>query len=257
MPTLLLAAVAALALQSTASPDVQVEPLGEGNYRLTVTVEGTTDPAVAQRALAPRAMALCAGLPVQFGRYRFEADDLAPGQPAVDHVASVTLVQDLACGAAVASLDGVRPPAPILAEAEIQRLNPQIQALTDRFFKAADEGRDAESWTLVSADMTGNNSASQWAAGEAARRAITGPLVSRQVAKLTWYQNPPSAEPGHYVAVDYVAYGQLQDACGYLVWFRPNGSTPFLLARQETTLVPHDLDDSTRQAIRQQYCIIV
>ena len=72
-----------------------------------------------------------------------------------------------------------------------------------------------------------------WIAREAQRRVQTGAPRSRQVARLTWYQNPPGADPGHYVAVDYVADWERQQECGYLIWFRPDVSTPFLLSRQE------------------------
>lgn len=256
MPTLLVTAVAALALwQTPPAPPVQTEKLGAGHWRLTVTVEGTTDPAAAARHLAPTAAGLCGSESPLFGRYQFRGNALAPGQPATDHIDSVTLTQELTCGEAPAPV--VLQPAPVLDEAATAKLNPHIEELSARFFDAREQGRDAEAWAMALPEMTADPSLDSWIAREAQRRVQTGAPRSRQVARLTWYQNPPGADPGHYVAVDYVADWERQQECGYLIWFRPDVSTPFLLSRQELTYLPHDLDAEARAAMRRQHCIIL
>lgn len=238
-----------------ASPPVQVERLDETGYRLTVTAEDTQDPSAAHALLRPTADDLCGDLSAQYGRYRFEADGPAPGQPGPARE-SVTLIQDLTCGEPP-------PPAPAptpiaLTQADIDALTPVILDLTGQYFTAIEEGRDTDAFALTTPDMTGGGSAEDWLARESERRERVGAPVSRQIARLTWYPNPPeSPQPGLYVAVDYIAGWALQDECGYLIWFRPDAETPFRLTRQEQTLLPLELDDATRSALRARHCILL
>lgn len=258
MPNLLYVAAALVAGlgQPQTLPTVQVERLGDASYRLTVTAEGTQDPAAAHALLEPAAASLCGELPARYGRYRFNANGLAPGQtgPARD---SVTLIQDLTCGedAPAAST----PPAAIaLTQADIDALTPAILDLSGQYFDAVEQGRDPDAFALTAPEMTGDASVEDWIARATERRSMVGAPVSRQVARLTWYPNPPnSPQPGLYVAVDYVAGWSLQDECGYLIWFRPDAETPFRLTRQEQTFLPRELDDRTRAALRAQHCIIL
>lgn len=258
MPNLLyLASAFLLGLgQPQTSTSVQVERLGDGGYRLTVTAEGTQDPAAAHALLRPTADDLCGDQPAQYGNYRFDANGLAPGQtgPARD---SVTLIQDLICGAAAAAAS--TPAAPIdLAQSDIDALQPVILELSGQYFRAVEQGRDADAFALTTPEMTGGASVEDWIASADQRRDDLGAIVSRQVARLTWYPNPPnSPRPGLYVAVDYVAGWTLQDECGYLIWFRPDAETPFRLTRQERTVLPHGLDDATRSTLRARHCVLL
>lgn len=257
MPNLLyLASAGLLGLgQPQTSPPVQVEPLGDAGYRLTITAEGTQDPAVAHALLRPKADSLCGGLTAQYGRYQFNAVGPGPGQPG-DVRESVTLVQDLTCG------DDPLPAAPPVAieltQAEIDALTPIILDLTSHYFTAIEQARDADAFALTTPEMTGGASVEVWSDRARERRVHVGTPVSRQIARLTWYPNPSgSPQPGLYVAVDYVAGWSLQDECGYLIWFRPDADTPFRLMRQEQTFLPPDLDEAARAAIRAQYCILL
>lgn len=258
MPNLLYVAAVFLlgSGQPQTSPPVQVERLGDAGYRLTVTADGTQDPAAAHALLGPTAASLCGELPAQYGRYRFNATGLAPGQtgPARD---SVTLIQDLTCGQSAPT-----PPTPAvaisLAQTDIDALTPVILDLSGQYFAALEQGRDADAFALTTPEMTGGAPVEDWISRAGERRRVVGAIVSRQVARLTWYPNPPnSPQPGLYVAVDYVAGWTLQDECGYLIWFRPDAETPFRLTRQEQTFLPLGLDAEARSALRAQHCILL
>lgn len=257
MPNLLYVAAALLLGpgQPQTSPPVQVERLGDAGYRLTVTAQGTQDPAAAHALLRSTADGLCGDLPARYGRYQFNAEGPAPGQPGSARE-SVTLIQDLTCGE-----DPPAAPAPVaiaLTQAEIDVLTPVILDLTDQYFTAVEQARDTDAFALTTPDMTGGASAEHWSDRARERRDLVGAPVSRRIARLTWYPNPPnSPRPGLYVAVDYVAGWSLQDECGYLIWFRPDAATPFRLTRQEQTFLPPDLDEATRAAIRAQHCILL
>jgi len=256
LPNILYVAIALLVGlgQPQPSPAVQVERLGDAGYRLTVKVEGTQDPGTAFALLAPTAAELCGDLAAQYGRYQFAADGLAPGQTGPERD-SVTLNQDLTCGEIPPP--PAAPAAPIsLTQMDIDALTPVILDLTGQYFSAVEQLRDTDAFALTDPEMTGGAPLEDWIARAGERRSVVGSPVSRQVAKLTWYPNPPdSPRPGLYVAVDYVAGWSLQDECGYLIWFRPDAETPFRLTRQQQTFLPQELDSGTRAALRAGHCI--
>jgi hypothetical protein len=251
MPTLLFA----LLLSFQAGPDIQTEARGPNAWRLTITVKGETDPLVVAPRLQPRAAELCGSAGYHFGRYTFSASEAVDG-PAAGEPPSLTLVQDVACGP--------RPPqppppapAPALSETEAGQLQPTIQALSDRYFAAVDAERHAEAFAMADEAMTAGATLEEWTAREQQRRSVTGALRSRQIARLTWYSNPAGVPFGHYAAVDYVASHELQDECGYLIWYRPTGAVDFHLVRQELIYLSPEIDADTRAALRQQHCIIL
>lgn len=258
MPTLLIS-LAALLWAPQAAPEITVEPLAEGRYRLTVTAEGTGDPAVAQRLLDPKAAALCGDQGYSYGRFQFQASTPAPGEPSTTPD-SITLRQELGCGAALlapppAPGGGVptRPPA---NEAEAKALQDRILTLSDRFLDAVGAGDAGTAFELSAPEMTGA-SRQDWTERLAAGRGERGALTSRQVARVSLYIDPPGVQPGLYVAADYVADWENAEECGYLVWRADKLEGPFLLTRQEQTLLPRDLPADQRAAMRQQYCIIL
>lgn len=251
MPTLLFALLAVL----QAGPDIQTEARGPGAWRLTITVKGETDPAVVAPRLQPRAAELCGSAGYHFGSYTFSADEAVEG-PGAGDPPSLTLVQDVACGPPPPAPPPT-PPAPVLTEADAAELQPKIQALSDRYFAAVDEGRYAEAFAMADEAMTGGATLEEWTAREQQRRAATGDRGDRQIGRLTWYSNPDGAPFGHYAAVDYVGSHALQDECGYIVWYRPTPGAAFHLVSQEVIYLPPDLDADTRAALRRQHCILL
>ncbi len=241
--------------QAQTPAPAEVEVLGPDSYRLTVTVVGTTDPGQGQARLLPKANELCGGAGFTFGRYQFDATEPGRGETRTDADLRITYRQELRCGAQPSSptLPDIDP----ITDADASRMQPAILTLSDTYFSAIDDRRDAESLAMTLPSMTGDATLVDWAAGQARRRAEVGRLTSRTVAKLTWYSNPPDVDPGLYVAADFVAYSENADECGYLVWFSPTGEPPFRLARAETTTLPHTLDVATVPSLRQQYCIIL
>ena len=256
MPTSTFAAVLLL-VQPTPLPDVQVETLGDQAYRLTVTVEGETNPGNAQAALQPTAVRLCGSESWVFGRYSFTSNEAVESSGDAAGVDSVTLVQNVPCGMREAAPASSATTAPPLSETDLERLTPIIDGLTERYFSAVEEARHADSLAMTSEEMTGGASLAEWTRTREQHRAEAGAPVSRQLARLTWYANPDGVPPGYYAAVDYVASWERRDECGYLIWFSPDGVIPFTLTRQEQTWLDHGLDDETRAAMRQRFCAIL
>ena len=60
-------------------------------------------------------------------------------------------------------------------------------------------------FALTTPEMTGGAPVEDWISRAGERRRVVGAIVSRQVARLTWYPNPPnSPQPGLYVEDVYV-----------------------------------------------------
>ncbi|WEK58263.1 MAG: DUF4019 domain-containing protein [Candidatus Brevundimonas phytovorans] len=238
-----------------ASPQIRVEPDGPDAWRLTLTAEDETDPLRLAERLRPRAAELCGAAGYHFGRYTFDLEQtVAKGSTEVKNGA-LTVVQNVVCGPAAPVVEPAA--APVLSEADATALNPRLTALSDSYFTALDQGRYAEAFAMVAETMTGGATLEGWAARARIQRDKIGATNAREIGRLTWYSNPPGAPPGHYGAVDYVAAHALQDECGYLIWYRPTSDAELLLIRQETTLLPHDMDEALRATMRQAHCIIL
>lgn len=260
MPTLVLLMLMSL----QAAPQISVEPTGDHAWRMTITATDETDPLRLATRLQPKAEQLCGSLGYHFGRYTFDLAQvvrgpISTGQTSESLPDTLTLIQDVACGPAPASLTDTPPSTapPALTEADAIALNPELEAATTAWFAALDEARYPEAFAVIDPSMTGGQSEADWTAGQQASAQRKGPVNHRQIGRLTWYSSPPGVPPGYYGAVDYVASRASEDECGYVVWYRPAPGAPLRLTRQETTSLPPDLDAATRATLRQQFCIIL
>lgn len=262
MPLLSLLVAFALLGPAAQEPEIAVEALGPSQWRLTTTVTGSTDIGLAQRRLLPRATQLCQGAQPLLGRYRFDAtSQLTHAEGAAPAPDTVRLIQDLSCASAgsvrpppvTISIDPVRPT--VVDEALANRVQPEVAALSTRYFTALDEDRLAEAFALTTPEMHGGLDLETWSAGRRAERAQHGALKTRRLARFTLYGDPPNAPaPGLYVAVDFVAERTAETECGYLVWHRRDETRPFLLIRQEATFIPHDVDPAVSAPLRARHC---
>ena len=76
---------------------------------------------------------------------------------------------------------------------------------------------------------------------------VSGSIISREIRKVTWYNNPPGSEsPGIYAAIDFK--GQTEKAniyCGYLIWKQMNDGS-FALLREEQGVI-NKVDEKSLQ----------
>lgn len=238
-------------------PKITTEAIAPGQWRMTITATDEHDPLRLATRLQPHAAEVCGDAGYYFGRYTFHLDQLAPGQgKAPDRADTLTLVQDVACGSRPPE-PPPPPPAPVLGETDAKALNPRLESLSNAYFAALDEGRYAEAYAMISPEMIGGATLSDWTRSEKTQAATYGTVRDRRIGRLTWYSNPPDVPAGHYGAVDYVASRAEGEECGYLIWYRPTPDAAFVLSRRETTFLPHGLDRATRAAQRQAYCIIL
>jgi hypothetical protein len=133
-------------------PEVKVERLAAGRYRLTATLPGEVDPEAGRRALLPAATRLCGGEPVSFGHFTWDGEERLDKDLQARKPVSLTLRQEVACAAPPA-------PAPVTAAAPdaAWRANPvdeqAVREATARYLAAKDQGRYDDAWALLTPSM--------------------------------------------------------------------------------------------------------
>jgi hypothetical protein len=239
-----LVALPAFALASSGQA-VQVQQPSPGHYELTATFDGSTDVETAQRLLAPEAARRCGKQPYSLGHYTFSTS--APVAPANSEATpQITIVQQVICGAS-GSADPTRPqqnddwhPGP--ADQEI------IRKRTLAYLEAKDRGDFNSALAMVAEPTRGMMAHSQWQDARRTFNAAAGPVSSREVIAISWYDHPPGAPPGWYATADYTAtYASAAFYCGYLAWMRqPDGSFTMIredegkLSPSEAATIPPD-----------------
>lgn len=245
-----IAVVTSALTSACASPhaqnDVQTERTGPAAWRLTLTALGVTDPAQGQRLLQPEARRICGAETARFGRYKFHTT-ASVDKDGTRLPGTLTLVQDLTCGAAPPA----PPKIPPQTGAGFVKNDAEIVRLTEAFLSSLTEGDPRAAYDLASEGLHGGAMPEEWSKHVAAGRKRDGRPGRRRIAKVTWYEDPPSApEPGIYAAADYVASAeQLHFECGYVVWFR-GGDGRFRAVRHERNFASKgDVPNATPQKI--------
>ncbi|MBF6024576.1 DUF4019 domain-containing protein [Lysobacter niastensis] len=234
--------VAAFAMRATAgdSAQVEVKPVGDGRFELSVELAGVTDPDLAQQRLGPAATELCGALPVQLGRYRFESNaPLAGTKPSGVSHASVRFMQEVRCGTAITA-SRLSPPPPAPATPPTAEDEAGIRTQTLHYLTAKDEGSFESALAMFSESSAGMFTEASWRDARAAFNAASGRPERRQVVRVTWYDNPPNAPtPGRYAAADYSAgYANAAFYCGYVVWLRQADGSYRIVREEEAQMPP-------------------
>lgn len=231
--SLILALGSAGGAKQPGEPRIDVLDRGQGVYRLTLTVTGTSDVAVGQQILAPTAKRLCGKQYPAFGKYTFRADEPDPARAATGNPRLV-LTQDLSCTA-----DAPPTPADSLAPARSGwRPNQRDQAAAvevfTQYLAGKDNGNYVQSYDLLSQSMKDAISADNWQNSSRQFNTLAGSVISREVRRITWYDNPPSApKAGVYIAIDYSStYRNVDLHCGYVILYQV-APEKFEVAREE------------------------
>jgi uncharacterized protein DUF4019 len=242
------------------APDVDVKPLGDDRYELTLTSPTVLEVEAAQQQLLPTALEACGRLTPLFGRYRFDSERPVAG--AGQRTASFTLVQEVQCAAtARPPVDAGRATPTLGSEAEADEVRAKVSAMSIEYFEDIANQRYAEAYAAVDDILRADSTPESWAEEARSFRSAAGGAVSLKIRRLTIYDNPPGApEPGLYVAADFD--NVWEDAplhCGYLVWFR-RGADTFRITRQETGHMTSEQwktmsTDDVRAIRRQWHCV--
>jgi len=121
-----------------------------------------------------------------------------------------------------------------------QASDAQVQAVERQsrtYFAAKDDHRLDEAYKMQSPALTNLAPFDRWRSDTEKVQSAIGPVVRRDIKKITWYKDPPNGSPGTYAAVDFT--GQFTNTavhCGFLVW-REEGDGRFLLLREEENYI--------------------
>lgn len=219
-----------------AGEEVAVRQLGDAAYELTLKASESLEIAAGQAQLKPTAQKLCGKNQVAFGRYSFARQE--PVDPASAKTpGGLLLRQEIRCGSTEPEKSATVLPAkerPSTPE-EDQK---QVEALTYQYLKAKDSGDFAKAYGFFADSMKATAPQESWSNDAKKFSALSGPVTSRRIRKITRYDNPPSApRPGVYIAADLVSQFQNMDVhCGYVVWHgQPDGS--FRVIREEANYI--------------------
>jgi hypothetical protein len=223
--------------------DIAVEHLGPDARRATLTLKGTTDPTTAQALVASIASQACGGRAATLGEFRFSATEkIGEASPR-----SITLVQDIACGAS--------PPGPAPSAATTWRAGPadeaEVRRMFDRFWDRSSPAAAAAAHALLSPDAD-PRPRDEWIAQALRDARQEGPVVGAPRLKLTWYYDPPDVAPGAYVAVDFRrATRDVAVDCGYVA-FRRDPAGGWRVVRTERGTLTRQVAAEMTPAIRDQ-----
>ena len=213
------------------APRITVKSTAPRHWRMTIVQSDTTDVGAAQAMLGPRAQALCGDEPVRAGHYRFETTE-ALSAPAGKAPASpvMTLVQDIACGAALPPR--ATAPATVRTDADAAAAGFDV---AQRYLAARNGGNVGATVALIDPEA---------GIADGIRRDIEDPRnrigspVGKPRYKITLYRDPPNAPgPGLYVAVDFtLEYQKALAVCGYVIAHEAPGGR-FAITREERGVI--------------------
>jgi hypothetical protein len=220
----ILTAIALMALihaasSANADSDIGVKDIGNNQFELTLHTSTTANIFEAQRELAPTAKRTCGEKQANFGHYAFNINQPLSG-PA-SKTATLSLTQTIRCGSTdppsipqtTSAPDGWKPSASDQSEVESQ---------TYRYYGFKDAGDYAAAYAIFDAGMKETAHFDSWASNARSQNTKAGHVLKRQVIRITWYKDPPSApEPGIYAAADFSGLFENDPVyCGYLAWHR-------------------------------------
>ncbi|WP_170133510.1 DUF4019 domain-containing protein [Undibacterium pigrum] len=242
-----LAAILSLCLlsSSTLAADLAFKKLSAYEFELVLTSDISLTVDQAQVMMSDPASTLCAGKIPQYGKYKFVDSKVLPGQKSLSPV--FHMVQMLSC---VADLPARPKPAPATKLDSDQEFKLKIEGkkLSTAYFSAIDNAYYETAYNMLGSGMKAISSPEDWQARVTAYQAQIGTLVSRDLWRVTVYDNPAnSQQPGTYIAVDYETKNSIAPVtCGYVIWFLPPGSkNHFSLMREEYGHISEDIIKST------------
>lgn len=123
----------------------------------------------------------------------------------------------------------------------------EVVAQTEAYFAAKDRGDADASYKRLAPSVQAYLPPDLWKANLAKFNAEAGKPGGREIARLTWYDNPPEArEPGLYVAADFTGrYSRVALMCGYVMWHRESDGS-FRIVREEQNVL--DTETAARLA---------
>lgn len=219
------------------NPDVEVEELGTRHYLLTLKKSKHIPVEAGQRELTPTAKAVCKDDTFLYGKYRFEGSEpIAPAAGKSKRDAFV-LKQEVHCGVTV------EPSVQTARSQSNSKWSPSpkdeklIEQLTHEYLTAKDHGDYRKAFLLQTNSVQGIVPFDRWRTMAQEFNTEAGKVKKREIKKITWYKDPPSAAPGIYAAADLSSrFANIDIHCGFIGWQQQRDGS-FKIVREEQNFI--------------------
>jgi hypothetical protein len=116
-----------------------------------------------------------------------------------------------------------------------------------------DGGRYEEAYGLLGEGLRQLRSLPKFVEEERSFNDAAGPVISREISKITWTKDPPNApKPGVYAAVDLVSrFRNIDRHCGYIILYQEPSGGSFEVTREEGTF----MDNATALKAEQDHSL--
>jgi hypothetical protein len=220
-------------VQPAADAQFETQRIADDRFRVVMKSYRSRSIDAAQDELLPKAKELCGALQPGFGAYEFE--QLVPVNASAAEPRTLTLKQEIWCSA----VPPARPPIVALSNKDTQwrptadQLR-SVENQTRAYFTAKDGRQYEHAYSMLAANLRLVQALGQWRATVEDLNARLGAFEAREVRRITWYKDPPQANPGIYAAVDFSSrFANSVLHCGYLVWHEPVDGSPSLVREEQ------------------------
>jgi hypothetical protein len=224
-----------IAAEDAPPSSIDVRPLSESSFELTLRSYRSRTVQAGEVELAPKAREICGARFPSFEKYEFQMSESLSGNAPPQ---AFVMKQLITCRDApperpstMTDSAGPWPTTPLHTAI--------VEGLTFKYLTAKDEGRYEEAFASMSSEQRASTSLEKWSNVAEKFRSAAGALMERKVRKVTWYRNPPKAEPGVYAAVDFTSEFTNVQVCGYVAW-RALANGSYVVVREEHGLLPKE-----------------
>jgi len=185
----------------------------------------------AQSSMYQSAVQLCKGKKPIYGEYKFESTEPISNK---DESTKYLFMQRITCEGEITGI--TRMDKPVLSQDQEERIKTTTRNYTGDYFLAKEGGNYKAAYEILTPGMQQLSDYPSWMGREDAHFKKLGKFISRDISKITIYNNPEnSPKPGIYVAADYESkYESSPINCGYIIWYTPEAdSGDYRVMREE------------------------
>lgn len=193
--------------------------LSTDTFQLMLSNDVPLEISQAQSLLYSNAVQICKGNKPLFGKYSFDSSEPISKNA---ESSSFTFLQEISCAGEVQVT--VAPKKLNISKNQEKTIKSTARKMTEQFLLAKESGEFKKAYATLGSGMKIITDFPTWKNKEENYFSKNlGKLVSRDIWRITLYDNPPnSPKPGLYIAADYEnSYEKSPIHCGYIMWYLP------------------------------------
>lgn len=214
---------------------LSVKKLSNLEFEMLLEHDQAIEAPNAQAAIYESAVQVCNGKKPKFGKYEFESKEPISNKKAKS---TFYFKQVFTCSNEVyaATKAATKNEKSNLSSAQVDSIKAKAREFTNKFLSAKRRGNYREAYELLTPGMKSTSNYVDWEKKEADYRDLSGEFASRNIWRITIYDNPEnSPKPGIYIAADYESeFNNIPVHCGYVIWYlHTPESKDFKVMREE------------------------